>query len=166
MRRASPESCQMTLLDYLEPLRDKLSSKSAYLGLVVAAVMYSFSMFLPWASVRGGIRPIHGGSASGWSEFAFIAILPIVPSVFMILAKSKPTKIIVLLSCIMACLLLLAYNNIMNRAEWVSVARPWDVSGSELGVGFWLGTLALVFSLGWTLHNLPAASGVFPAIKS
>lgn len=153
----------MMPLDYLEPLRDKVSQKSAYLGVAVAIVIYFFSMFLPWTSIRGGLYAIDGGSVNGWSEWAFIAILPISPSVFMILIKNKSTKINTLLFCIMLSLFLLAYNNILHRSQWASVEHPRDISGSELDVGFWIGTLALsaisVFSLGWTLHTLPTERG-------
>ena len=90
-------------------------------------------------------------------EGAYLSILPLGPAAFRILVKSRPTRVNVLLVCISLSFLLLCFLCVMARPQWSSVSAPWEVSGSDLDIGFWVGTLALaamsVCGLSWTLHN-------------
>lgn len=149
----------MNMREILEPIRDNISSKGAYLGLILSSIFYMFSLFLPWASYKGGGHSLFESSVDGWSSFAFIPILPLLPSVFLLLFFKKATNINLIILCSAFSLLLVILINIIGRPQWQSVYNPWNVAASALDVGFWLGLISIIgiilFLLGWALHNLP-----------
>ena len=147
----------MMLQIAFEPFKEHVSRKNAYLGVFGGSGLFVFALFLPWASVRLGIYAIDGGSANGWSDGAFWSVIPIAPAIFRAMRARKAFKLNTVLICVAASFIILSYNNIIHRAQWSSVSRPWEVSGSDLDVGFWLGTMALLVISGclisWTLHD-------------
>ncbi len=154
------------LIESLTPLGEKVSEKSAYLGIVLALVLFAFALFLPWATVPEGVAANDGGESSGWSELGFVSLLPFLGLILSIASVRKPIRPKTLLFCILASFALLGFDNVENRSTWQRPFRAFTDSddyiphanfGSALGVGFWLGFLALiaisVFGLAWSLHK-------------
>lgn len=149
----------------LRPLEHKINEKSAFLGIIILLAVAGFTMFLPWASIPAGmgIRAVDGGSASGWSEGAYLVFLPFA-GLFLSFMKNRPAiKPWTLLVCILVAFVLLGFNNVIHRTEWVPTSFSYrDVNyGSMLDVGFWLGFLATlavsVFGLAWSPHKSACA---------
>jgi hypothetical protein len=161
------------LVENLKFIEEKVSERSAFLGVYGALAAFAFSLFLPWASAPAGVLARDGGSSSGWSELAFLSLLPFAGLILSVASVRRPIKPATLLICIAASFCLLAFNNVLDRSHW---DRPFQASidsdafithanfGSALGAGFWLGLLALVamsvFGLAWSLHKTPTLATV------
>ena len=159
------------LIENLRPIQQKISEGSALLGVYGAFAAFAFSLFLPWATAPAGVLVRDGGSSSGWSEWAFVALLPFGGLVLSVASFRRPIRPTTLLVCVAASFVLLGVNNVLNRSHW---DRPFQASidsdafvthanfGSALGTGFWFGLLALVaisvFGLAWSLHKAPAVA--------
>jgi hypothetical protein len=159
------------LIDSLAPLKSRISEKSGYLGVVIGLAAFSFSLFLPWASIPAGISATDGGSSSGWSELAFFAVVPLSGLLLSIFGMRKPIRPKTTLISVLVAFAVLGFNNIVNRSTW---QRPFSVIpgtdsyithanfGSSLDIGFCLGLIALtavcVFGLAWSLHKAASAA--------
>lgn len=145
-----------TLLEHLTVIRDKINVNHAFLGIVGGFCIYAFSLFLSWARIPTGMLARDGGASNGWSEHAYLAIIPLVAALYPVLQK-RAVHIRPLLANIALSFLLLIYNNIVNRTTWAKGYLRQIEMGSDLGAGFGLGLLALltisVCGIAWSLHT-------------
>ena len=159
------------LVQNLRPIQEKISERSAFLGVYGALAAFVFSLFLPWASVPPGVMARDGGSSSGWAELAFLSLLPFAGLVLSVMSVRRPMGPAALLICVVVSFAVLAFGNVLGRSNWERPAQAFTDSdafvphanfGSALGSGFWLGFLALlalsVFGLAWTFHKEQVAA--------
>jgi len=156
------------IVNFLEnlfsPLQQNIDERASYLGFMGALACFFAALFLPWSSI-----PIvvvgHGGiSADGWSERAYLSVLPFAGLLLNRLPNRPPLK-----TNIFGCLIFLAFalllvDNVEHRTTWLTPLLtdaaqpvPHAIYGSSLAAGFWLALAAMiamsVFGLVWTMHK-------------
>lgn len=154
------------LVENLSFLQDRITRRGAYLGVMAASGVFLVSLFFSWTQVRAGVSAADTGSRSGWAEAAYVAALPLLFVVYSVFKdRSLAVKPALVLGA--AALVILMFNNVLNRTTWVGVQYMGLITqnagrdmGSELGIGFWLGLLALVVisvcGISWAFHTSQA----------
>jgi hypothetical protein len=141
------------VIENLEVLKHKISKNTAYLGVLVGMGIFAFSFFLSWASIPTGQMARDGGSVTGWSEKAYLALFPLAFALYPVFLQ-KSVQLKNLLINIVIAFALLGYNNVANRTTW---NNNYGNMGSTLDVGFWIGFLAMVAisacGIAWSLHT-------------
>ena len=155
------------IIENLEILKSKISKNGAYLGVLGGFGVFAFSLFLTWSKIPSGMEAMDGGAVSGWSEKAYWAIVPLVISLFPVFIQ-RAVWIKTLLVTIVLSFGLLGYNNVLHRTSWgtprnYATLTPGSNFGSDLGVGFWFGLIAIaavaVCGIAWALHTRGQTSG-------
>jgi len=149
------------LIANLEILKTKINKGNAFLGIVGGFAAFAFSLFLTWAKIPTGIMVSDGGTASGWHEAAFCAIIPLAIALFPVF-RQRAVGIKAALVAILLSFCLLGYNNVLHRTSWgtqadIATWTPWSNFGSDLGAGFWIGLIAMaaisICGIAWALHT-------------
>lgn len=144
------------MLESLDVLRTKISKNNAFLGVAIGFAALTFTMFLSWANIPAGQRAVDGGESTGWQEQAFWAILPLAFALYPVFLQ-KAVHLKNLLINVAIAFALLGFNNVLHRSTWAEVDSPSEVMGSALGIGFWIGLLAMiaitVCGVAWSLHT-------------
>jgi hypothetical protein len=145
-------------VEHIGVLRQKISKSNAYLGVLIGTAVFVFTLFLSWSSIPTGISASDGGSVSGWSEKAYLAIIPLLFALYPVLFQ-KAVHLKKLLISIAIAFFLLGFDNVICRKSWNQSGGDWagiDL-GSTLGAGFWIGLLAMVAisacGIAWSLHT-------------
>ena len=141
------------VIQNLRVFQNKIDRNTAYLGVLIGFAVFSFSLFLSWASIPNGMMAVDGGSTTGWHELGFLALLPLGLALYPVfLNRSVDLKN--LLINIAIAFALLGYNNVINRASW---HNAYGNMGSAMGAGFWIGLLSMLAisacGIAWTLHK-------------
>ena len=113
------------LVENLRFVEEKISERAAFLGVYGALAAFAFSLFLPWASAPAGVMARDGGSSSGWSEAAFVALLPLAGLILSVASVRRPIKPATLLICVAVAFVLLGVDNVLDRSHW---DRPFQAS--------------------------------------
>ena len=154
------ESEQPKIHENLSFLKDKISQSSAYIGILSGFIVYFVSLFFSWAEARSGLEVSDTGSSSGWDEGAYVAVLPLLYVLYLVIKdKTLSVKAPIISGALSLALLLIL--NVQGRTTWIhrSGALGWRQSdvGSDLGIGFWIGLLSLatiiVCGISWALHQ-------------
>lgn len=142
-----------TGIEHLDVLKHKISKNTAYLGVLVGMGIFAFSFFLSWACVPAGQMARDGGSVTGWSEKAYLALLPLAFALYPVFLQ-KSVQLKNLLVNIVIAFALLGYNNVANKTTWTN---HYGNMGSTLDVGFWIGFVAMLTisacGIAWSLHT-------------
>lgn len=154
-------------------LRDKITERSAYLGVTAGSATFLFSLFLSWSQARSTSNLEDAGYSSGWSESGYLALLPLSWVIFCVIRgrKISPNKVLIISA---VALVILVVSNVLDRSVWITKeyqemtsdsGTNWKNytgshnSGSDLGFGFWLGLIAILVieacGMSWSLHKLP-----------
>ena len=150
-------------LDSLSFLKDKISQKNAYLGVIVGFSAFIFSLFLSWAKAVDSSNVIDSGSSNGWDEQGYIAIIPFLFIIYKVIVNKKTSVFSVIVSLILSVIILL-YDNVSNKSVWktsggcfVDDCVPSHNLGSALGSGFWIGFFSILLialcSISWSFHK-------------
>ena len=155
-----------TIIENLEVLKEKISKKTAYLGVLGGFAVFGFSLFMAWAQIPAGIQAADGGYASGWAEKGYLAITPLMIVLLLPVIRQKAVDVTILLAMIVMSFAVLGYDNVLHRMIWYQMGMdrvPIAKLGSELGAGFWLGLVAIVAvstcGIAWALHTKGQTSG-------
>ncbi|MET3761697.1 hypothetical protein [Sphingomonas sp. UYEF23] len=158
---------------HLSFLRDKINERSSYLGVVIGTAIFTFSLFLPWSQARTTSDLEDAGYSSGWQEAGYLAMIPLIFIIYIVIRDKKISpNIVLLLSAI--SLIIITIANVADRSVWISKeyknmvsesGSSWKYdtgishnSGSDLGIGFWIGLIAILSieacGMSWTLHKI------------
>ena len=142
-----------SIVQNLGVLQHKINKNTAYLGVLIGFAIFAFSLFLSWANIPAGMMAKDGGASNGWSELAFLALLPLGFALYPVFLN-RSVSLNSLLTNIAISFGLLGYNNIINRSAW---HNAYGNMGSVMGAGFWIGLLAMVAisacGISWALHT-------------
>jgi len=147
----------------LMPLSGSMSERTAYIGFLSCLALFFFTLFLPWASIPVVIVGQGTISASGWSELAYLSVLPFAGLLLNGLPNREPLTLNILVPCILLAFAMLLVDNVEHRSIWLTPllldagsSVPHAVLGSVLDIGFWFALAAMVgmsvFGLVWTMH--------------
>jgi hypothetical protein len=133
------------------PLKQSLGEGNAYLGFLAALAVFFLALFLPWASIPVVVVGHGGISADGWTEQAYISVLPFAGLFLNRLPNRKALKMNIFGLCILLSFSLLLVDNVEHRTTWLTPmlvdagqTTPHMIYGSSLDVGFWLALAAMV----------------------
>jgi hypothetical protein len=139
------------IADRLMPLKRSLGKGNAYLGFLAALAVFFLALFLPWASIPVVVVGHGGISSDGWSEQAYISVLPFAGLFLNWLPNRKALKMNVFGLCILLAFALLLVDNVEHRTTWLTAplvdagqTAPHMIYGSSLDIGFWLALAAMV----------------------
>ena len=150
---ASGAVAMSLIIKNLEVLKNKINKNTAYLGVLIGFSVFGFSLFLSWANIPVGMMARDGGATTGWSELAFLALLPLGFALYPVFLN-KSVELKNLLINIVIAFGLLGYNNVINRTSW---HNAYGNMGSAMGAGFWIGLLSIFVisacGIAWALHT-------------
>jgi hypothetical protein len=136
---------------HLMPLKQSLGKANAYLGFLAALAVFFLALFLPWASIPVVVVGHGGISSDGWSEQAYLSVLPFAGLFLNRLPNRKALKMNIFGMCILLAFALLLVDNVEHRTTWLTPlmvdagqSTPHMIYGSSLDVGFWLALAAMV----------------------
>jgi hypothetical protein len=133
---------------------------------LAALALFFFSLFLPWTSLPFVIEGIGKPYVNGWSEQAYLSVLPFAALFLNVLPGRKPLNLNMMVLTIMLAFAMLLVDNMEHRAVWLTpllvdsgMPIPHAIYGSVLDEGFWFALASMValsvFGLVWTLHKSP-----------
>lgn len=144
-------------------LRERITVRAAYLGVVGGFALFFFSLFLAWAKARTTYDVIDSGISTGWAEAGYISAMPLLLVLYKTL-KGRTINVRLAALLLAISIGLLIFTNIVSRTTWASSTQCSDGDcawghnfGSDLGSGFWIGLVSILVigtcGLAWSLHK-------------